>query len=128
MAQDRITGADGNRFGRETAPLIARAIGATILGSQSNEVTYKGSRAVIKCAARKTNSVGVTYHMLGRVDSVLGAFQQPDGSFEVRMLPATIFAQQMRPTRSRGASAGKVGVVSRGVFERRGEYIKNVTL
>jgi hypothetical protein len=99
-----------------------------MLGSHSNEATYRGSRIVIKCAARNTSSVGVTYRLLERVHSVVGAFQQTDGSLEVLLLPATIFAQELRDTSSQGASAGKVGLVSRDVFETRGTHIRTVRL
>jgi hypothetical protein len=128
MPQDQITGAAGNDFGRKTAPMIARSIGATMLGSNSNEASYHGSLIVIKCAARNTNSVGVTYRMLERLHAVAGAFQQIDGSFEVILLPVTIFSEEMRPTRSLGASARKVGLVSRGVFESKGTHIRTVRL
>jgi len=37
---------------------------------------------VIKCAASATDSVGVTFKMLERLDSIIGAFQLDDGSFE----------------------------------------------
>lgn len=99
-----------------------------MLGSNSNEASYHGSLIVIKCAARNTNSVGVTYRMLERLHAVAGAFQQIDGSFEVILLPVTIFSEEMRPTRSLGASARKVGLVSRGVFESKGTHIRTVRL
>jgi hypothetical protein len=128
MSQDQSSGAAGNAFGRETAPLIARAIGATMLGSQSNEASHNGARVVIKCAAAKTNSVGVTYRMLERLHSVLGAFEQPDGTFKVFALSAAAFAKALRPSLSQGASAGKVGLVSRGIFESTGTHVKTVRL
>lgn len=128
MPQNQITGAAGNAFGRETAPLIARAIGATMLGSNSNEAIYQGNRIAIKCARRKTNSIGVTYHMLTRLNAVAGAFEQIDGSFEVLLISAKTFAQEMRPTHSQGASAGKVRLVSRGVFASKGKHIGTIHL
>jgi hypothetical protein len=123
MQQNRQTGADGNAFGRKTAPLIAKSIGATMLGPHSNEAIYKGHRIVIKCAAQKTNSVGVTHLMLQRLHSVIGAFQTTEGSFEILSLPAHIFSQEMRPTRSQGASAGKVGITLRHTFQNKGDRI-----
>lgn len=126
MSQDQVSGAAGNDFGRETAPKIAAAIGATMLGPRSNEANYGEHRVVIKCAAQKTNSVGVTYLMLERLHSVLGAFQQPDGSFNVIALPAAVFAKELRPSLSQGSSSGRVGLVSRTTFEGKGTFIKNV--
>ena len=126
MPQDQNTGAAGNTFGRESAPLIAQAIGAKMLGTRSNEATYQGKRIVIKCAAQNTNSVGVTYRMLKRLDFVFGAFQQPDGCFEVFSLPAALYKIKMRETRSQGAAAGKVGLVARSVFESKGSRVQRV--
>jgi len=73
---------------------------------------------VIKCAASATDSVGVTFKMLERLDSIIGAFQLDDGSFELWSLSPEKFRQEMRDTRSRGSAAGKVGIVRRDFFER----------
>ena len=126
MSQDQASGAAGNAFGREMAPRIANAIGAVMLGSRSNEATYGANRIVIKCAAPNTSSVGVTYIMLAPLHSIFGAFQQADGSFRVLALSARVYAQVQRATRSQGAAAGKVGLVSRSVFEEKGTHVKTV--
>lgn len=126
MPQDQSSGAAGNAFGRTMAPRIAHAIGATMLGSRSNEAIFEGMRVVIKCAAPKTTSVGVTYLMLERLHSVIGAFQQTNGSFSLFLLPATTFTAEQRPSRSQGPSSGKVGLVSRAVFESKGMELKSV--
>jgi hypothetical protein len=41
-----------------------------------------GNNIVIRCAARATDSVGVTFKMLETLGALLGAFQLEDGSFE----------------------------------------------
>jgi hypothetical protein len=128
MQQDQQSGATGDAFGTETAPLIAKSIGAIMLGPNSNEATYHGDSVVIKCAGPRTNSVGVTYLMLKRLQKVVGAFQQDDGSFEVISLPVSIFKEEMRETRSLGASAGRVGLVSRRIFESRGQALGSIRL
>ena len=128
MPKDQNTGAAGNAFGRETAKQIARAIGALLLGKSSNEATYQGNQVVIKCARAATSSVGVTYNMIERIHSVIGAFQQADGSFSVISISAEIFKNEMRETKSQGSSAGKVGLVSRSVFVSKGKEIKTVTV
>jgi hypothetical protein len=128
MEQDQQSGATGDAFGTKTAPLIAKSIGANMLNPNSNEATYGGELVVIKCAGPKTSSVGVTYLMLKRLKKVIGAFQQDDGSFEVISLPVSIFKDHMRETRSRGASAGKVGLVSRRVFKTRGHALGAIHL
>ena len=73
MPQNRVSGAAANTYGRETAPKIAAALGATMLGSESNEAVLNGQRVVIKCAGKNTTSVGVTYSMLDSLDSVIAA-------------------------------------------------------
>jgi hypothetical protein len=126
MPQNQASGAAANKWGRETARQIAPRIGAVMLGSGSNEATFGGKRVVIKCAARKTNSVGVTFKMLEALDAVIGAFQLDDGSFEVWSLPSDVFRAEMRNTRSRGRAAGKVGLVRRAVFSNRGTLVGRV--
>src|SRR5262249_49901918 len=107
MAQDRASGAAANEWGRVTARAIASKIGT------SNEATLNGEKVVIKCAASATDSVGVTFKMLDRLDSIIGAFQLDDKSFELWSLAPEKFHQEMRDTRSKGSSSGKVGIVRR---------------
>jgi hypothetical protein len=126
VPQDQASGAVANKYGRETARIIAAAIGAKMLGRASNEAELKGSRVVIKCARAKTTSVGVTYQMQKELHSVIAAFELEDGTYKVISLPITAFAKAQRPTRSQGAAAGKVGLVSRAVFESTGLNIANV--
>ncbi len=126
MSQDQASGAAGNAFGREMAPQIAKALGAVMLSSRSNKANFGGRRVVIKCAAQRTTSVGVTCRMLAWLHTILGAFQQADGSFRVLALPAHALIKAQRDTRSQGAAAGKVGLVSRRVFEEQGTHVKTV--
>jgi hypothetical protein len=128
MTQDHDSGAAGDAFGRETAPRIAQDIGASMLGTTSNEALLGGQRVVIKCARPKTPSVGVTYQMLERLESVVGAFQHDDGAFEVISLPADVYRQRMSETRSTGPSAGGVGIVAKSVFVAEGQQISVVTI
>ena len=125
MPQNRESGAAGNVFGHETAPKIAAALGATMNGTTSNEALYNGHRVVIKCAGKNTTSVGVTYTMLDELDLVLAAFQHKDGSFDVYALAPDEYRQHMRDSRSSGAD-GRVGLVTKKVFEERGKRIKIV--
>ena len=116
MPQDRNSGAAANRWGRETARQIASRIGATMQSRASNEALLDGQKVVIKCAAPATDSVGVTYKMLEKLDAVIGAFQLDDGSFDLWSVSPKQFESAMRETRSRGPSAGKVAIVRRNVF------------
>ena len=128
MPQDQETGAAGDAFGRETAPLIAQAIGATMRGGASNEADFNGQRVVIKCARQKTQSVGVTYQMLERLDAIVAAFETDDGSFAVLSLPTDVYRERMTETKSRGASAGAVGIVQKSAFTSEGNPIATVRL
>ena len=128
MPQDRISGRVADEWGRDTARQIASRIGATLKRPASNEATLDGKRVVIKCAAPNTDSVGVTYRMLENLDSIMGAFQLEDGSFELWELSPAHFRSGMRPTRSRGAAAGKVGLVRRDTFVKHGKLYRRVRL
>ncbi|MBK8018842.1 MAG: hypothetical protein IPK20_20495 [Betaproteobacteria bacterium] len=126
MPQNKQSGVAGNQFGRTTAPLIAREIGARMLGTKSNEAELDGERIVIKCARAGTLSVGVSYLMLKRIRRVLGAFEQSNGSFCIYSLTVAEYSKAMTPTRSKGPSAGKVGIVRRAVFETRGTQVATI--
>jgi len=123
MPQNRETGAEGNRFGREYGERIAAALGAELLKSGSNECILDHKRVSLHCASVRTTSVGVLYDMLERVDAVSAAFQQDDGSFQVFQLTPHQYKENMRQTGSRGASARKVGLVTRAVFAREGKQV-----
>jgi hypothetical protein len=84
MAQDQISGAAANEWGRVTARAIASKIGAIMKGQTSNEALLEGKTVVIKCAASATDSVGVTFKMLDRLDSIIGAFQLDDARLSRR--------------------------------------------
>ena len=128
MSQDRKSGAAANKWGRRTARKIATQIGAVMVDSYSNEARFRGKRVVIKCAKPATNSVGVTFKMLGRLDSIIGALQLSGGSFELRSLARSVFKSEMRETRSRGDSTRKVGQVRRSVFVNQGKLLGQVRI
>ena len=128
MPQNRETGAEANKFGRETAKRIAEKLKATNMSARSNECSLNGRRVVIKCAREDTNSVGVTYKMLERVEEIIGAFESGQDEFYVFGLSPSEFKQNMRPTRSKGASSGKGGIVKRQTFEKLGKPHGRVSL
>jgi hypothetical protein len=61
-----------------------------MLDSRSNRASFHGKHVVIKCAARATSSVGMTFKMLGTLDAIIAALQLDDGSFEVWSLPSDV--------------------------------------
>ena len=103
-------------------------IGATEMQRSSNECRLDGEKIVIKCARLGTPSIGVTYKMLDHLDGVLGAFELDDGSYDLFLLGPDAFRENMSATQSRGASAGKVGKVTKNVFVQRGRSRDNVRL
>ena len=128
MVQTRSTGAAADEWGRATARCIATLIGARLKGRASNEAVLKGASVVIKCAAPATNSVGVTFRTLGRIQRVIAAFQRSDGSFDLWSLSSDAFRSEMGPTRSRGPSAGKVGIVKKAAFAAHGRKLGRIRL
>jgi len=50
MPQDQQSGLEASRYGHECARLIAKAIGADMIGKKSNECIWNGQRVVIKTA------------------------------------------------------------------------------
>ena len=128
MPQDRDTGAAANEYGRETARKIAKKIGAPELQGSSNECALDGERIVIKCARLGTTSIGVTYRMLDHLDGILGAFELADGTYDLFVLEPGVVRENMSATRSKGASAGKVGMVAKNIFVQLGRSRGNVRL
>jgi hypothetical protein len=128
MPQDQASGAAGNEFGRANAKRLAEALGATLTRPGTNEARWQGRLVALKSASQHTSSIGVTYLMLNRVDEVIAAFEQPDGTFDIFALSSAAFRSAMRPTRSKGPSAGRVGIVRRSVFEESGRHIGAIRL
>lgn len=128
MPQNQQTGAAGSNYGHECGKKMIAALGGNKLNSRSNVFVLDGKRYAVHCAQKRTTSVGVTYLVLKNLDAVLGAFQQDDGSYRVLLLSAKQYEANMYPTRSRGPSAGRVGMVKRTVFEDIGTLFKVVRL
>lgn len=123
MPQDRQSGVAASRYGHKCARLIAKAIGAQMVGKKSNECIWNGQRVLIKSGHCKTRSVGVLYHMIERIEAVLGAFEDDDGSYRIMQLPVARCAASMEPTRSHGPSHDRVGIIRRKVFEDEGRLV-----
>ena len=125
MPQDRISGAQANEFGHGCAAKIAAALGAKKLSGRSNACEYQGRQITIHSAKGRNRKVGATHRTLDSVDAVWGAFEL-DGVFNVISLSAGEFKSNMEPTRSKGPSSGKVGIVSKNVFDRFGTIVGRV--
>jgi len=128
MPQDQNSGAQANRWGRETARKIMRALNAKPISTGSNECMIEATRVVIKCAAPNTKSIGVSYKMLQRINCVIGALAYDNYQFDLYKLSIEVFRKHMTPTRSKGASMGKVGIVNTAIFASEGMTMGRVTI
>jgi len=126
MAQDQESGARANDFGHQNGTALISHLGGKNRKPGSNEFDLNGERVSIHSAHHRngrSQSVGVTRLCLKKIDSVLGAFQDEDGSYRVLKLSANQFESSSRPTASRGPSSGRVLIVKRLVFEDKGERV-----
>jgi hypothetical protein len=125
MPQDRESGTRASEFGRSCGKRIMDAIGAQSVKPGSNECSLHGELLSVHCARKNTDRIGVTYKALERLAAVLAAFEREDGSYAVWRMPKAQYEELMTDTRSRG-SKGKVGMVKRVEFERRGTRLATV--
>ena len=128
VGQSRESGARANAWGRETADKIARQIGAKKINPNANEYRLDDQTVTIRCARSTTNTVGVTYKMLERIDRVIAALENDAGQFELYSLSPSQYSDKMRGTRSTGPSAGRVGMVRVSEFRNNGQHMETVTI
>jgi len=128
MTQDRDSGAEANRYGREMARVIANRLGTSCPDKNSNECVYKGKRVVIKCAHARTQDIGVSYRMLERIDEIIAAFEQDSGAYRLYCLTPAQFRKNMRPTASKGPAAGRVGLVRKSVFLETRQFLAAINI
>lgn len=129
MPQGKVSGARAVEYGLQTAGKIAERLGGVKIGRErSNEYRIGDRNVVIKCARNTTGGVGVPYHMLDRVAAILGSFETEEGTYDIyEMVPET-YRKHMRPTRSKGPSAGRVGIVRKSAFFKYGSYVKSLRI
>jgi hypothetical protein len=128
MPQDKVTGAAGNHYGRDCGEMIETLLGATKVksGRSSNECQLNGKRVIVKCSrSKKPQQVGVYSHMFDRLDAVIGAFENPDGSYHIYKLSLEVFKQRMR---FREYANGDRGLVTRAGFEEKGELLQTIPM
>jgi hypothetical protein len=101
---------------------FAGLLGAQLVRSGSNEVRWRGTRAVIKSCRAATTSFGVTTAMLDRLDVILVAIETEHGAFEVHEMPVGGFRAGMRESRSGGGDP-KVQMVRRDDAVRHGRAV-----
>jgi|GEM_PF-702034 len=128
MPIDRISGADADRYGSETARKIAKAIGATSISEISNEFELNNRKITIRCARKGNTQFGVPYQILNRVNAVMAALEQENGNYKLYEISPEKFKQHMRPTASKGSSAGRVGIAGKNLFINEGKFVQLVKL
>ena len=128
MPQDRSSGSEAAKWGRESGKRLGVALGGSAVSRIANEFALDGRRIAVKTAKGKTRSVGVTYLVLDRVDEVYAGWETNPDDFEVWSLAASLFRSNMRPTASHGPSAGRVAMVSRTTFEQLGRRVGTIRL
>ncbi len=94
----------------------------------SNECLLGNERLVIKCAHRNTGDIGVSYKMLERLDGIIGAFEDEGAEYDLCRLSPQTFKLHMRPTRSKGPAAGRVGLVRKTVFLESGLFLQHLVI
>lgn len=131
MHQDKESGARASHFGHQNGTALIAHLGGKNRKPGSNEFDFNGERVSIHSAHYRngrSQSVGVTRLCLKTIRSVLGAFQDEDGSYRVLKLSANQFESSSRPTASRGPSSGRVLIVKRAVFEEHGKFLRIIVL
>lgn len=129
MPQDRESGAAAVEYGLETARRIAKILGAKKIGNpRSNEYYLNEKRIVIKCARATTNDVGVGYRMLEKLDAIIASFETETNIYELYEMTPKMYKENMRPTRSKGASSGRVGIVRKSTFTTKCKRINTIKL
>ena len=123
MSQTSLTGAQASSWGLRCGRALAVLLGASNPHGNSNKCELNGQMVVMKCAHFRNDKVGVSYHMLEQLDAVIGAFEDANGRYDVWSLSSDMYRNEMTGTRSTGPSAGKVGVVTKRVFQSHGSFL-----
>ena len=111
MGQDKKSGAAANKYGHSMAAKVARFLGLQLLSKNSNEVELNGKRLVIKSARHRTSEIGISRVMLKRIQDIIVALQEKDGSYILSMVNPVWYRKKMTPSRGKGASARKIMMV-----------------
>ena len=105
MPQDRESGNRARKWGYENARNVAAHLGATLINpGRSNEATWNNRRILIKSAHYGDPEIGATPATLNRVDAIVAALQDHDNAYTLYEITPACFRQNMRRSRSSGAS------------------------
>lgn len=105
MPQDGESGARARRWGYENAQNVAVHLGATLINlGRSNEAMWNNRRILIKSAHYSDPEIGATLATLNRIDAIIAALQDQDNAYTLYEITPSWFRQNMRQSRSSGAS------------------------
>ncbi len=117
--QNQKTGAEAAKWGRHAAAAFAQQIGATNLRHGANEFEWKGKRITIHSARLGSQTIGVTYNTLSRVQLVIGAFEESSGEFELWSVTPEKCKDELRNSLT---GKDKVGLLTKGTFKKFGKF------
>ena len=112
MVQNRESGAAGNKYGHIMGEKVAKFLGTKLLSKTSNEIILHGQRIVIKSAREKTPEIGLSTNMLERVQCIIAAIENEDGSYTLYRVETHWYKEKMTQSRSKSDVKGKIKKVS----------------
>ncbi len=114
------TGARAGKWGHMTSRRIADKLGGKELSKTANEFDIDGKRVTIRCARPRTTSVGLTNAMAERIDEIIAAFQQDDGSFSLHRISPEDWYKHCRKVTENHQNHGRVTLLSRALCRKIG--------
>jgi len=112
MVQNRESGAAGNKYGHMMGEEVAKFLGTKLLSKSSNEVILDGQRIVVKSARKKTPEIGLSINMLERVQSIIAAIENEDGSYTLYRVETQWYKEKMTQSLSISDVKSKIKKVS----------------
>lgn len=112
MVQNRESGAAGNKYGHMMGEKVATFFGTKLLSKSSNEMILDGQRIVVKSARKKTPKIGLSINMLERVQSIIAAIENEDGSYTLYQVETQWFKEKMTQSMSKSDVKSKIKKVS----------------
>ena len=128
--QDTASGQRAQQWGIQTARKIAAVLQAEKATDQpmANEFMLDGKRVAIKCAKPSTTQCGLTNTMRDRVDYIICASQNVDGTFYLYKVTPVQWEKHANEPPKHNRNYGALTHLSRSVFRRIGEDLGEVEI
>lgn len=123
MPQDKASGRAAVKYGHDMAKRVAKFLGASLLSESSNEATLGNEHIVIKSARQRTPAIGLSRAMLKRVQTIVTALQNSNGTYTLYRLDPKWYVRYMVHSRSGSPSAQKVMMVQCKIIRTEGHVI-----